>query len=86
MSTDSATKGMYVRFVNVEKDMIVEDFLQIKEVVGHPTADAILSAMMEVFEPEDDDCKLPLGRLASTTSDGAPVMISQKNGVNFNRL
>ena len=37
--------------------------------------------MMKVFDSEDDDCKLPLDRLVSMTSDGAPVMISQKNGV-----
>ena len=83
-STDSATKeqmGMYVRFVSVERQMIVEDFLEMKQILEHPTSDTIFSAMMDVFQPEDDALKLPLGRLASMTSDGAPVMISQKNGV-----
>ena len=83
-STDSATKeqmGMYVRFVSVKRQMIVEDFLEMKLILGHPTSDTIFSAMMDEFQPEDDALKLPLGRLASMTSDGAPVMISQKNGV-----
>ena len=37
--------------------------------------------MMEMLHPEGDDYKLPLNYLVSMTSDGAPVMISQKNGV-----
>ena len=41
----------------------------------------LFSAMMEVVEAENDNCKLQLGQLASITSDGVPVMISQRNGV-----
>jgi hypothetical protein len=83
-STDSATQeqmGIYIRYVDVGKHVIVEDFLEMKQILGHPTSATIYSAMMEVLDPEDDDYKLPLNHLVSMTSDGAPVMISQKNGV-----
>ena len=83
-STDTATKEqmcMYVRFVDVDKYTVVEEFLEMKQILGHPTATTIFDAMMEVFNPDDTDRKLPLNRLASMTCDGAPVMISQKNGV-----
>ena len=36
---------------------------------------------MQVFNPEDQNCKLPLDPLASMTCDGAAVMIYPKNGV-----
>ena len=83
-STDTTTKEhmcMYVRFVNVEKQAVVEYFLEVKQVLGHPTATEIFEAMMQVFNPEDQNCKLPLDRLASMTCDCAAVMISPKNGV-----
>ena len=83
-TTDTATKEqmcMYVRFVNVEKQAVVEYFLEMKQVLGHPTATAIFEAMMQVLDPEDQNWKLPLNRLVSMTCDGAPVMISPKNGV-----
>ena len=83
-STDTATKEqmcMYVRFVNVEKQAVGEYFLEMKQVLGHPTATAIFEAMMHVLDPEDQNCKLPVDRLISMTCDGAPVMISPKNGV-----
>ena len=50
-STDTATKEqmhMYVRFVNVEKQAVVEYFLEMKQVLGHPTATAIFEAMMSI--------------------------------------
>ena len=83
-STDTATKEqmyMYVGFVDVDKYTVVEEFLEMKQILGHPTATTIFDAMMEVFNPDDSNRKLPLNRLASMTCDGAPVMISQKNGV-----
>ena len=43
-STDSATMeqmGVYVRFVNTTKCTIQEEFLEMKQVLGHPTADTI---------------------------------------------
>ena len=72
---------IYVRFVNVEKQAVVEDFLEMKQILGHPTATAIFGSMMQVLDPEDPNSKLPLDRLASITCDGAPVMLSLKNGV-----
>lgn len=37
--------------------------------------------MMDIIQPEDSNCRLPLDHLVSVTSDGAAVMISQKGGV-----
>lgn len=82
-STDTATKEqmcVYVRFVHIEKRTVVEDFLEMKQIQGHPTASTLFEAMMEVFSP-GDGVSLPLNRLVSMTCDGAPVMISLKNGV-----
>ena len=31
----------------------MEDFLEIKQILGHPTATTLFEAMMEVFNPED---------------------------------
>ena len=42
-SSDTATKErmcMYVHFVNVEKQAVVEYFFEMKQVLGHPTATA----------------------------------------------
>ena len=82
-STDTATKkqmSVYICFVHVEKCIVVEDFLKMKQIHGHPTATTLFEAMMDVFNP-GDGVSLPLNRLVSMTSDGAPVMISSKNGV-----
>ena len=79
-STDSATM-VYVRYINLEKCKISEEFLEMKQVCGHHDASNIFSCLMEVLDPEDPDAKLPMETLAGFTSDGASVMISPKNGV-----
>ena len=83
-STDSATMeqlGVYVRYVDVDKGKLCEDFLEMKRIDGHPTAQNIFDSLMEVLNAENPDLRLPLNRLAGLTSDGASVMISPKNGV-----
>ena len=83
-STDSATMeqlGVYVRYVDVDKGKLCEDFLEMKRIDGHPTAQNIFDSLMEVLNPENPDLRLPLNRLAGLKSDGASVMISPKNGV-----
>ena len=51
-----------------------------KRIIGHPTADNIFNAIMEVIDKEEDE-KLPLHRLVGLTTDGAAVMISDRGGV-----
>ena len=83
-STDSSTKeqmGLYVRYVSLEQQCTVEAFLEMKQILGHPTAAALFDAVMNVLTPEDGHLVLPTDRLASLTCDGAPVVLSQKNGV-----
>ena len=78
--TNSATQeqlALYVYFVNLQKQTIIEQLLQMKRIVGHLTADTI-SSMMEVLDPS---CKLSIDGLVSMTCDGAAVMVSQKGGV-----
>ena len=52
-----------------------------KRMVGHPNADNIFSAIMEVIDKEDDSEKLPVERLVGLTTDGAAVMISDRGGM-----
>ena len=59
----------------------MEEFLEMKEILGHPTAVTLFDAVMNVLTPEDVHRRLPTDRLASLTCDGAPVVLSQKNGV-----
>lgn len=83
-SIDSSTMeqlGVYVRYIDLEKCKLREDFLEMKRVSGHPNAENLFNCLMEVIDPDDPDSKLPLNRLAGFTSDGASVMISSKNGV-----
>ena len=82
-SIDTATNEqmcMYVHLVDIIKQAVVEDFLEVKQILGHPTATTLFEAMMQVFDPEDSDQKLPLNRLASMTCDGAPVILTQEWG------
>ena len=51
-STDSATMeqlGVYVRYVDVDKGKLCEDFLEMKRIEGHPTAQNIFDSLMVVF-------------------------------------
>ena len=53
-----------------------------KRIIGHPTADNIFNAIMEVIDKEEEeDEKLPIQRLVGLTTDGAAVMISDRGGV-----
>ena len=83
-STDSATKeqlSVYVRYFDLDQGKLVEEFLEMKQVIGHPDANNIFKSLMEVLDPDISDEKLPLNRLAGFTTDGASVMISPKQGV-----
>ena len=83
-STDSATMeqlGMYVRYINIQKGELCEDFLEMKRVIGHPDANNIFKCLMEVVDPEISNAKMPMHKLAHFTTDGAAVMISAKQGV-----
>ena len=73
--------GLYVRYVSLEQRCILESFLEMKQISGHPTAAVLFDAVMNVMTPEDQSLALPTERLASLTCDGAPVVLSQKNGV-----
>lgn len=82
-SSDSATMeqlGVYIRYVDVDGGKLCEDFLEMKRVEGHPTAQNIFDSLMEVLRPENPKLRLSLNTLAGFTSDGASVMISPKNG------
>ena len=60
-SNDTAKKEqrcMYVHFVNVEKQEVVEDFLEMKQVHGHPNDTAIFEAMMQMLDPEYQNCQV----------------------------
>ena len=74
-SADSATMeqlGVYVRYTDLEFGKLCEEF---------PDANNSFKSLMEVIDPEDEVDKLPLGKLAGFTCDGASVMISPKQGV-----
>ena len=75
---------MYVRYVNMEKHKI-EEFFEMKRIVGHPNADNLIKATMEVIDNEDVALKLSLDRLVALTTDGASVMLSERGGV-FGKL
>ena len=80
-ATDSATMeqlGVYVRYLDLDRSSLSEDFLEMKRVIGHPDATNIVGVLMEVIDPDDSNMKLPLFKLAGFISDGASVMISQK--------
>ena len=82
--TDSATMeqlGVYVRYIDIEKYKLSEEFLEMKHVTGHPDANNIFSSLMEVIDPDQSDSKLPLHQLAGFASDGASVLISPQQGV-----
>ena len=54
-STDSGTQEqliIYVQFIDIEKQIVQETFLEVKEIVGHPDASNIFDSMMKVFHPE----------------------------------
>ena len=52
--------GVYVRYIDVEKGKILENFLEMKRVTGHPTANNIFTCLMEVLNPDNADAKMPI--------------------------
>lgn len=47
-STDTATKeqlGLYVRYIDLGEGKLVDKFLELKRIIGHPTADNLFSAL-----------------------------------------
>ena len=72
---------IYVRFIDIEKQIVQETFLEVKGIVGHPDGSNIFHSMMKVFHPDNESDKLPLAHLASITTDGAAMTISQRGGV-----
>ena len=58
-STDTATQeqlGLYVQYIALEEGKIMEEFLELKPVIGHPTADNLFSTVMEVIgKGEEND-------------------------------
>ena len=83
-SCDSATQeqlGLYVRYINLEK----QSFFEMKRVIGHPNADNIFTATMEAIDNEDMALKLSLDKLVALTTDGASVMLSERGGL-FGKL
>ena len=59
----------------------MEEFLEMKRVFGHPTADNLFSAVMDVINQDDENAKLPTNKLVGLTNDGAAVMISDRGGL-----
>ena len=83
-STDSATMeqlGVYVCYLDLDQGKLAEDFLEMKQVVGHSNATNIFKCLMEVLEPDGSATKIPMHKLAGFTSDSASVMISAKQDV-----
>ena len=86
-SCDSATQeqlGLYVRYISLEKQKI-EEFFEMKIIIGHPNADNIFTATMEAIDNEDMALKLSLDKLVAVTTDGASVMLSERGGL-FGKL
>lgn len=87
-SCDGATQeqlGLYVRYINLEKQKIEEEFFEMKRITGHPNADNLFAATMEAIDSEDTALKLPLDKLVALTTDGASVVLSEKGGL-FGKL
>ena len=87
-SCDSATQeqlGLYVRYLNLEKQKIEEEFFEMKRITGHPNADNLFIATMESIDNDDMALKLPLDKFVALTTDGASVMLSERGGL-FGKL
>ena len=48
-----------MRYVDVEKNKLCEEFLEMKRVEGHPTAQNIFGSLMKVLYPKNPDVRLP---------------------------
>ena len=83
-STDSSTHeqlSLFVRYINLQEQRIVEEFLEIKRIVGHPNAANLFTAVMECIEKEAAGDSSPAEKLVGLTTDGAPVMVSEGGGL-----
>lgn len=61
-STDSSTHeqlSLFVRYINLQEQKVVEEFLEMKRIVGHPTTANLFTAVMECIEKEAADDSLP---------------------------
>ena len=61
-STDSSTHeqlSLFVRYINLQEQKIVKEFLEMKRIVGHPTAANLFTAVMECIEKEAAGDGLP---------------------------
>lgn len=77
-SCDSGSLGCMCAMFDMEKHKIEEEM---KRIVGHPNADNLFKATMEVIDNEDVALKLYLDKLV----DGASVMLSERGGL-FGKL
>ena len=50
MSPQTQQLGLYVRYIALEEGKIMEEFLELKRVIGHPTADNLFSTVMKEIE------------------------------------
>ena len=83
-STDSSTHeqlSLFVRYINLQEQKVVEEFLEIKRIVGHPTAANLFTSVMECIEKEAADDSLPTEKLVGLNTDGASVMVSERGGL-----
>lgn len=83
-STDTSTQeqlSLFVRYINLNNKRIVEEFLELKRIVGHPTAANLFTAVMECIRQENVQNSLPADKLVGLTTDGASVMVSERGGL-----
>ena len=83
-ATDSSTHEqfiLFVRYINLQEQKIIEEFLEIKRIVGHPNAANLFTAVMECIEKEAVDDSLPTEKRVGLTTDDTSVMVSTRGGV-----
>lgn len=83
-STDSSTHeqlSLFVRYINLQEQKLVEEFLEMKQIVGYPTAANLFTAVMGCIQKETAGDSLPAEKLVKMTTDGASVMVSERGGL-----
>ena len=74
--------SLFVRYIDLQKQKLVEEFLEMKRIVGHPTAVNMLTAVMGCIQKEITSDSLPAKKFVELTTDhGASVMISESDGL-----
>ena len=79
-SVDKGTQeqmGIFVRFINISKQAVEIKFLSYEKVEGSPNAKNLFQTLDKCLSREE----LPTDKLVAHTSDNAPVVISEMNGV-----